>query len=97
MTIISQNNIAVNFYDIYHTDKIIIECYQNLANAVIQQAVSDYICALKACRKKRRIKYYTAIIDDVENFFRSQYFSILTNLDYGHLAKKIKQECEEDG
>lgn len=68
------------------------EQYESLANAIILQAVKDYRKALK--KHHKRPKYEPAIktIAEVENFFRSHWFEILTNLDGETLIKKLKME-----
>lgn len=66
--------------------------YQNLANAIILQAVTDY-------RKDRRtLALYPHDRDaqsekrSIERFFRSGWFKVLTNLDPEMLIKKLKSE-----
>ena len=56
--------------------------YEKLANAIIIQAVKDYRIALRCHGQKR--KY--------EQFFRSEWFSILTSLDGELLMERIKEE-----
>lgn len=47
------------------------ECYENLANAIILQAVKDYKSNSKEC----------------ERFFRSEWFKVLTNVDPDYIIK----------
>ena len=56
--------------------------YENLANAIIPQVVRDYRMARSA---SRQIKNKTALADkdEVERFFRSDWFSVLSSVDGG--------------
>lgn len=74
-------------------DKVIIKCYQRLANAIIKQAANDYIWALCAYKKQRRVKFCVAVINDVEEFFLSEYFVAITNSDGEYLIQRIRKEC----
>ncbi len=55
--------------------------YENLANAVILQAVRDYRTALKALRMNPRNKAAQTEKESVERFFRSQWYQALTTVD----------------
>lgn len=74
-------------------EKVIIKCYQRLANNIVEQAANDYIWALMALKKQRRVNFCVAVINDIEDFFRSQYFIAITNLDGECLIKRIRKEC----
>lgn len=54
---------------------------QLLANAIILQAVNDY----RARSDKRTI-------DEIERFFRSEWFAMLTKLDGEALLEKLREE-----
>ncbi len=66
--------------------------YENLANAIILRAVEDYRCTLNRLndfpgdRDSLRTKY------EVERFFRSGWFSVLTTLDPEILIRKLNEE-----
>lgn len=68
--------------------------YESLANAVILQAVKDYRMALKCLQANPRNRTAIADKDDVERFFRSQWFSVLTSIDGETLIRSL---CEEVG
>ncbi len=55
--------------------------YENLANAIILQAVNDY-----------RNTNFLEERADIERFFRSKWFSILTNLDCETLIVNLRKE-----
>lgn len=62
--------------------------YQDLADAIILQAVKDYTKALKmkqSVLKKRTIR-------DCEKFFKSQWFCILNDADGEEIMDRIKKE-----
>ena len=65
-----------------------IKAYQNLADAIILQAVKDYKMALemKKCTLKRRT------IRDCERFFKSQWFCILNDADGEKIMERIRKE-----
>ena len=55
--------------------------YENLANAIILQAVKDY-----------RLTDNKTEIEEIERFFRSDWFSVLTSLDPDLLIQKLRKE-----
>lgn len=61
--------------------------YELLAEAVILQAVKDYRKALKYDERGRK--------REIERFFRSGWFSILTNLSGEMLIRKLRAEVKE--
>jgi carbamoylphosphate synthase small subunit len=60
------------------------EAYENLANAIIIQAVKDYRTALKDDN--------IGLKRNVERFFKSEHFRGLTNISGEQLMKKIRTE-----
>ena len=57
--------------------------YEDLANAIIIQAVKDY----------RRTKS-PQVRNEIKRFFKSQWFSMLTNVDGDMLIKKLEREVK---
>ena len=55
--------------------------YEQLAQAIIMQAISDYKHSKNAGMKK-----------SVENFFRSDWFMTLTNVNGETIIKKLRKE-----
>lgn len=55
--------------------------YQELANAIVLQAVKDY-----------RLHDNEQELARIERFFRSDWFSVLTNVDPGILITKLRKE-----
>lgn len=68
--------------------------YENLANAIILQAVRDYRMALKCLKANPRNKEALADKDEVERFFRSDWFSVLTSVDGEMLIRSLKKEVD---
>ena len=65
------------------------ECrYDDLANAIIQQSVADYRRALngKGVGKGNGYMPPERIIKEVERFFRSHYFNLLTKVNGEYLT-----------
>ena len=68
--------------------------YENLANAIILQAVKDYRVALKCLKVNPRHKTAIADKDEIERFFRSDWFSVLTSVDGEMLIRSLNMEVE---
>lgn len=66
------------------------EGIENLANAIILQAVKDYRKALSGFSLNG--KSSTAVIADCERFFRSDWYRQLTNVDSEYLIITIRKE-----
>lgn len=68
--------------------------YENLANAIILQAVKDYRVALKCLMANPRNRDALAERDEIERFFRSQWFKVLTKVDGEMLIRSLKKEVD---
>lgn len=68
------------------------DLYERLANAIILQAVKDYRNVLKRLKKhpNREIDLYMK--QEVEQFFRSDWYSCLTTVDPEILIRKLNEE-----
>ena len=66
--------------------------YQNLANAIVLSAVKDYRDALKKLKKKPNNKLAADERDSIEEFFRSDWFAVLTELDPEYLITELNKE-----
>ena len=62
-----------------------MDAYENLANAIILQAVKDY-------RRVRHLAEDNPVKREVKQFIQSQWFGTLTNLDPKLLLQKIEEE-----
>ena len=66
--------------------------YENLASAIILQAVKDYRAALRVLNRSPGNHMAMRTVKEVERFFRSGWFMELTELDGEFLIRKIKGE-----
>ncbi len=69
-----------------------LNSYEALANGIIMQAVKDYRSALKKLQKNPRSNIAASERDEIERFFRSGWFGILTNIDPEFLIDRLNQE-----
>ena len=65
---------------------VIDMCYEDLANAIIVQAVSDYRGLLTGSKPTATVN-----ILEVERFFKSEWFRILTKVDGIKLMTEIRK------
>ena len=66
--------------------------WENLANAIILQAVRDYREARKKHKKRPKNEDAKLMIADYEAFFCSDWFAALTNIDGETLLRKLQEE-----
>lgn len=66
--------------------------YENLANAIILQAVKDYTKALRRLKKFPHDKDAAYTKRECESFFRSDWFKILTSLNGDVLLDDLYRE-----
>lgn len=71
-----------------------ITIYENLANAIILQAVKDYRMALKCLKANPKNRTALADKDEIERFFRSQWFTVLTSVDGEMLIRSLTMEVD---
>ena len=73
-----------------------MERYENLANAIVCQAVKDYRQILKVCIQYPDDAEWQREKEELERFFKSKWYSILTELDGEWLMRKIKEDIGYD-
>lgn len=66
--------------------------YENLANAIVLTAVDDYRRALRRFVKNPNSKDAKADVDEMERFFRSKWYSVLTSVEGEYLIRKLRAE-----
>lgn len=66
--------------------------YQELSNAIIVMAAKDYRHALRIQRRNPDSQAARIKIDEIERFFRSDWYRLLTNVDGEMLIKKLREE-----
>ena len=68
------------------------ECYQDLANAIVEQAVDDYRYALTGFPIK---EHMVVTVESLEHFFRSDWFRALTNIEGEYIITKVRKELNK--
>ena len=71
-----------------------ITIYENLANAIILQAVKDYRMTLKSLKANSRNRTAQADKAEIERFFRSQWYSALTDVNGEMLIRSLQKEVD---
>lgn len=66
--------------------------YENLANAIILQAVRDYRTTLKCLKRNSCNRDADRRKNEIERFFRSQLFTVLTSVDGEMLIRSLHEE-----
>ena len=69
--------------------------YQALGNAIIEQAVKDYRAALKILRRHPDSKAAMAEAREIERFFHSGWYGVLTEIDPDYLIKRLRKEAAQ--
>ncbi len=70
-----------------------VTTYENLANAIILQAVKDYRSALNTLKKHRCDRNAEHERRSMERFFRSDWFKVLTDADGERIIRGLKEEA----
>ena len=71
-----------------------ITIYEDLANAIILQAVKDYRMALKSLKANSHNRAAQADKAEIERFFRSQWYSALTDVNGEMLIRSLQKEVD---
>lgn len=69
------------------------DAYENLANAIILLAVKDYRQVLKLLSKNPHSRSAMAAVNEMERFFRSDWYETLTSVDGEMLIRKLREEA----
>ena len=73
-----------------------MEPYQALANAIVELAVKDYRTALKSHYPHPDKKEYADEVKNLERFFRSGWYGMLTDLDSEYLMTSVRRMVREE-
>ena len=68
------------------------KCYENLANAIILKAVEDYRKILRTHSQRPDDRAVSKELENLEQFFHSDFFAVLSNLDPSALIERLKKE-----
>lgn len=71
------------------------EPYENLANAIVMQAVKDYRMARHKLRKRPKNTDAKVMLEDCERFFLSDWFENLINVNGEIVLRKLQQEDDK--
>ena len=66
--------------------------YERLANAIILQAASNYRRNLKKLKKNPQNRDVLNEVLQIEKFFRSPWYQVLTTVDGEFLIEKLRKE-----
>ena len=69
-----------------------LDPYQELANAIVVMAAKDYRHALRIQHRDPDSQAARIKIDEIERFFRSEWYRLLTDVDGEMLIKKLREE-----
>lgn len=72
-----------------------LDPYENLANAIIQTAATDYRAAMRRLCKNHANYAAASEAAELERFFRSAWYEMLTDLDGEYLLGRLRQEFPE--
>ena len=73
-----------------------IDPYEELANAIIMQAVKDFQPAYKKLKRHPDDEEAQNTVREVTKFFCSDWFSVLTDLDGPQLLTRIMHEIDKE-
>lgn len=70
--------------------------YQALANAIVELAVKDYKKMLKQHMRFPENKTYITAIENLESFFRSGWYEMLTDLNAEYLMAGVRRMVRQE-
>ena len=75
----------------YEKEIAILDNWRNLAAAIVELAIKDYVRALKVLKVKPHNSVCKGAKMSSEKFFRSKWFNMLSDLDPEFLIKNCKR------
>ena len=69
-----------------------MNCYERLANAIILKAVEDYRSYRKVLAREPDNVRVQAQFNQCEEFFLSDWFQVLSDVDGAFILKRLKEE-----
>lgn len=76
----------------YAEPENIEECFENLANAIVLKACSDYRAALRNVKRYPRDPMAKSAAYGLERFFYSEWFATLTKISPDDLIARLKED-----
>ncbi len=73
-----------------------VDGYTDLANAIIEQAVRDYVKTLKKLKRNPDNKKAKEDLRELESFLFSEWYRVLTDLNATYLLRKVRDQLEEE-
>lgn len=73
------------------------EFYEKLAAAIIIRAVKDYRYALTRLKYHPRDRRWQIARDELERFFKSDWYAFLTDLDSAVIMEGVQREVKRGG
>ena len=67
--------------------------YQALANAIVKQAATDYMTAIKHLKKHPASRAAMEEAMRIEGFFHSDWYEALTAIDGNYLMNRLRREA----
>ncbi len=78
-------------------DRTTMQCWQDLANAVVLQALEDYSAACGAIRQRgKRRAIHEARMREIEEFVSSRWYHLLSDTDGEEVLATIRKENGDD-
>ena len=79
------------------TDKVILERYAEFAIAIVVSVVRENRSYLRKLVRNENDRNAIIRIKELEDFFYSGWFGILTDLDPNYLIDRLQREVQNDG
>ena len=67
--------------------------WEDLAQAIVMQAVKDYRLALKVLRRRPDSKRAQEVVEEIERFIQSRWFSLMYDIDPEQIINRLKEEA----
>ncbi len=72
-------------------DRNMVSCWEDLANAVVLQALEDYRAVCRTLSRRPDLKEAAKRKKSLDKFFRSRWFAVLTAADLGAVLEEIRK------
>ena len=69
-----------------------MNCWQALANAIIINAVKEYLAALRRLKRHPNNPAMSNKIQELEHFFHSEWYELLTNVNPDYLIGRLRKQ-----